>query len=367
MSELYVPPKPPLSFVKGGKFFYGANTGSGFKEYYSHFVNQNECNRIYNVIGGPGTGKSTLLKKIAEECHKNGCECEYYFCSSDPTSLDCIRIFSESSGKTVAVCDATAPHERSFSTPGAVSEIVDLSKFWDSAFLEKKKQVIIKLQESKSLHYLNAYKYIRLLNKANDAIENEIKNYIRNERLEFLILDLIGPLRKPSGLGSVYIRPTGSLSMKGEIFLDNTSFQQKKRYVIQDVLGSSAVVMKEIFKKLSEKQMTLFASPSCEIMGGYNELCFLQKKMIISSIPKDDYDIITTKELLFKNISKKTRSIIASLQKTVKKAKACALYELSLAKEQHFALEEIYGASMNFKSKDEYDAEIVNNISHYLK
>ena len=88
------------------------------------------------------------------------------------------------------------------------------------------------------------YVFDRLLNKVNDAIENEIKNYIRNDRLEFLILDLIGPLRKPSGLGSVYPRDL----FIGRVILsycsDNDFFKKLNsffgRYYIKESIISGA-------------------------------------------------------------------------------------------------------------------------------
>jgi len=352
MSEFYIPPRPPKSFISGGEFFYGANTGNGFKEYYSSFVNEMECDRIYNIIGGPGTGKSTLMKKIANECKSNGCLCEYYFCSSDPQSLDCVRIFSSSNGKTVAICDATAPHERGFNTPGAVSEIIDLSKFWSTEKLEKKKKAIISRQDEKRCHFLNAYKYIKITSKANAVIEKELSDLVDTDILVKLSLEILGSTRKTGAGTCIFERPTAALSMHGEKLLENNEFDQKNRYVLQDIHGTAYLLIKQIMKLANSRGHAIFASPSCDRANCYNEIYIPSKKLVLSVFPKEDQEIITTRDLFYRRIPKKTRSVITSLEKVAKKAKESALHELGLAKTHHFALEEIYGEAMNFDAKD---------------
>ena len=57
--------------------------------------------------GGPGTGKSTFLKKIVNEASSRGFDTERYHCAFDPESLDMVIIRSLG----VALFDSTAPHE----------------------------------------------------------------------------------------------------------------------------------------------------------------------------------------------------------------------------------------------------------------
>lgn len=59
------------------------------------------------IKGRPGTGKSTLLKKLAEGARAKGLCTEVYHCSLDPESLDMVVIPELS----FAVFDATEPHE----------------------------------------------------------------------------------------------------------------------------------------------------------------------------------------------------------------------------------------------------------------
>ena len=60
----------------------------------------------YFVKGRPGTGKSTLLKTLAERAQNRGFRVEAYHCGFDPDSLDMVIL------RELGVCafDATPPH-----------------------------------------------------------------------------------------------------------------------------------------------------------------------------------------------------------------------------------------------------------------
>ena len=65
------------------KFFLGGNTAQGFKGFYG-----SELARADNVVllkGAPGTGKSTLIKRLGAECAERGLDHEMWYCSGDPS------------------------------------------------------------------------------------------------------------------------------------------------------------------------------------------------------------------------------------------------------------------------------------------
>jgi ABC-type lipoprotein export system ATPase subunit len=49
------------------KVFPGGNTSEGFYSYYP-FLLEKGTKRIFVIKGGPGVGKSTLMKKIGLKC-----------------------------------------------------------------------------------------------------------------------------------------------------------------------------------------------------------------------------------------------------------------------------------------------------------
>lgn len=87
------------------RVFPGGNTSKGFFSYYD-FIIEKDANRIFVIKGGPGVGKSSMMKKVAKELLEKGYDVEYHHCSSDNNSIDGIVIPK----LKVAMIDGTAPH-----------------------------------------------------------------------------------------------------------------------------------------------------------------------------------------------------------------------------------------------------------------
>ena len=66
------------------RFFIGANTARGFVNDADDIFSG--LKKLYILKGGPGTGKSTWMKRAAEKAEKAGYPVERYFCSSDSSS-----------------------------------------------------------------------------------------------------------------------------------------------------------------------------------------------------------------------------------------------------------------------------------------
>ncbi len=88
------------------EYFLGANSPSGFYSLYDHLLPPEQARAIYILKGGPGCGKSTLMRKVAAWAQETGLETEYILCSGDPDSLDAV-VFPD---KAAAIVDGTAPH-----------------------------------------------------------------------------------------------------------------------------------------------------------------------------------------------------------------------------------------------------------------
>lgn len=84
--------------------YLGAATPVGSKDY---VINLTDGLKRYFIKGRPGTGKSTMLKKIVKELTSKGYNVEVYHCGFDPNSLDMVICRS----LDIAVFDSTAPHE----------------------------------------------------------------------------------------------------------------------------------------------------------------------------------------------------------------------------------------------------------------
>ena len=137
--------------------FPGGNTSKGFFSFYDYVLPQERAERIFILKGGPGVGKSTFMRKIAETLYSEGCDIEYMHCSSDPSSLDGV-VFPN---KGIAIIDGTAPHIVDPKNPGAVDEIINLGRFWNDEGIIKNRDKILKTNMEISALFQRAYRYLQ--------------------------------------------------------------------------------------------------------------------------------------------------------------------------------------------------------------
>lgn len=132
-----------------------ANTCIGFYNCFK-YINPNKKSFTYILKGGPGTGKSTIIKNFANNYINKNFDVEYFYCSSDINSLDGARITKNN----IAIVDGTAPHITEATMPGIKEEIINVGKFIKPE-IKKYKKIIEKNLQNKSSCYEFAYKYLK--------------------------------------------------------------------------------------------------------------------------------------------------------------------------------------------------------------
>ncbi|HPS33823.1 MAG TPA: AAA family ATPase [Oscillospiraceae bacterium] len=137
-------------------FFAAANSSEGFYSLYPELYGLDEVPHVMLIWGGPGTGKSTLCKKIAEKLSIHGLDCELIHCSSDPDSLDGLIC----SRKNAIILDATPPHIVKPKAAGIIENIINIGQFWDREKLRSNSAAITKLFSEISAEYTLVYRDI---------------------------------------------------------------------------------------------------------------------------------------------------------------------------------------------------------------
>lgn len=85
--------------------FLGGNTPSGFYSLYHQLSDPRQFRAVYIIKSGPGSGKSTLMRRVGRHAQAEGLDTEEVLCSGDPDSLDAVII----PALGAVVVDGTAP------------------------------------------------------------------------------------------------------------------------------------------------------------------------------------------------------------------------------------------------------------------
>lgn len=165
----------------------GGNTPGGFFSYYQYIIPREEAKKIFVLKGGPGTGKSTLMRKIGLELAKKGYAIEFMHCSSDNNSLDGVVIPKLG----IAMIDGTAPHVVDPVYPGAVDEIINLGQFWDEAGFTGSREAIITINHKIKGCFMTAYRYLKAAAQLKEDTENVYEEALDKGRVALFCHDLI--------------------------------------------------------------------------------------------------------------------------------------------------------------------------------
>lgn len=178
------------------RMFAGGNTVHGFFSLYDNII-AGHARRMFILKGGPGAGKSTFMKKIAEDVAARGLACELFHCSADPDSLDAVA-FPEAG---IALVDGTAPHVIDPQFPGLVDEIVDLGRFCNGAALQTRREPILRWSAEGKRHYQQAYGYLAAAGRVRAnaaAIEREALDETAVHRVARHIAEQLASLATPA-------------------------------------------------------------------------------------------------------------------------------------------------------------------------
>lgn len=217
--------------------FLGGNTSEGFFSFFDYLISQEDANRIICLKGGPGTGKSSLMKKISFYFLTKGYNIEQFHCSSDDQSLDGILIKE----LKVAMVDGTAPHVTDPKNPGLVDEIVNLAVALDEKPLLNHKSEIISLKKELSDSFNRAYTFFASsrniykdwINLNHTAIdENSVAKFTESLKNIIFPESKVSMLGKERHLFATAFTPNGIVS-----YTKNISEHLSTKYVLEGEPG----------------------------------------------------------------------------------------------------------------------------------
>lgn len=349
-------------------FFLGANTPKGFYSYYDYLISQKSARKIYCIKGGPGTGKSTFMKKIAGEVIKKGADVEYAHCSSDPDSLDGIII----KPCNIAFVDGTSPHIVDPKTPGAVDTILHLGSCWRSEEIARHKEAIMRTKSKISECFEFAYRHLGAARLLQENIDETSRKSLNGNAHSLFLEDIMfkefAEIPVSHTRGDVRKLFASGITPKGIINFSDTVLKGYKTYILKGYCGKC---LDEIC--------------NIAVSRGFDAECYYcpfypDEKIDYLLIPKlnlafsvsnkyhsfEDGDVVDFNEFASKYMLETYREERAFSQNQVDALINHAVESIQKAKKYHDELEQYYIPAMDFEKIDMLFEKTMQEVLEFI-
>lgn len=334
-----------------GALFAAANSGRGFKSFYSEIFDREEIARRYLIKGGPGTGKSSFMRKLGAIAEEQGRSVAYYRCSFDPDSLDAIVIDDR-----IAVIDATAPHTIEPKAAGARDEIVNLGEFWNSDRLAEHYNEIVAYSALKESAYRKAYRFLSAALELSSINRELVEPHVLEQKLcaavERQMRTIEGGTQFCARIGLC-----GSIGMKGRVRFDTYERSAKRLFVIDDCYGIGTRYLSHLIEGARKKKCSIVVSyqaldPSLPDAVYFEQSgdCFI----LWDSSSREPDGRINMKRFLASDGLPKIRSEYRLNARLYEAMLASAKDALGEAGRYHLSLESVYVSCMDFSSQEQF-------------
>ncbi len=348
------------------RYFSASNSASGFKNYFPEVFLRAE--HLYIIKGGPGTGKSSFMKRCALTAQKISAEVEYYYCSSDPESLDGLLILGKN--RVIGIIDGTSPHAYEPKIAGACEEIINLGQFWQSDLLVKQKNEIKALSQRKSSAYERAYDYLRSCGNLRAVTDSLLEDAIYSEKMSSAVKRLVRSLPLSSGKATKIPSLISGVTMSGRSYLDSFEQNAETIYRIGELYGVGRMFLLELSRALESVDCTLRMSYDPVKCDSINGIFIEEQRIAFLLSGKEELDtadrFVNTKRFIDTEGLKKVRPEIRYAEKIYSESLEGAIHALGEAKIYHFLLEDIYKNAMDFRSLSRFTDSFAENLVNIL-
>lgn len=355
------------------KVFAAGNTGVGFHSFFEYIAGP-EIESVYVLKGGPGTGKSTLMKRVAQAAAKRGYFIEMHHCASDVDSLDALVI----PGLGAAFIDGMRPHIYDPPYPGALGQILNLGEFWHSSGIRAHKQAIVAAGDEGSRLFQSAFRYLKAAKEIHgnwaDKIQRvqdkscfnrqkksllktvDFNNQTAGDdpgRLRHLFAAAIGPVGPISYLDSL----TGP---KTEVILLKGPPGSGKSELLKDWAKTALELgwdVEAYHNPIDPRKMQHVLCPGLDIFIAAQTELFPYEAV-------DPCEIIDLNQSLDQKRLKQYRTELELDRQTFLQLVSTAVQMIYQARETHLEVEHFYVKHMDFTALDAMCTELICDIMH---
>jgi len=332
-------------------FFLGANSADGFYSVYDDFTEHVPA-MLYILKGGPGCGKSTLMRTIASGMRAAGHSVESIRCSGDPDSLDAVYIPDLS----VGYVDGTAPHVIEAHFPAASAQYLNLGKFYDAAAIQKSSTKIRRVTAAYKALYATAYQTIAagtaVLALGRPALSPDVCQTMKRRAAGVISREMRGKSTKPA---SVRVRFLDALTCQGTVCcLDTVKNLAERIYVLDDDCGAAQQILDPIVQAACRIGQPVIrclnhlepARTAHVLVPGLSLAFMTQTTECPRMIPGAKHFRLDT--LCEKDLSRAQRAKLRRLRRTGSGLLRDAAGVLAEAKQLHDELEALYNPHVDF-------------------
>ncbi len=352
-------------------YYAGGNTWKGFYSLYENLLQGLE--RLYIIKGGPGTGKSSFIRKIGNFMADSGYNIDFLHCSSDNDSLDGVIIPE----LQIAIVDGTAPHIIDPKYPGAVEKIINFGQFWDEGILRANKDKIIELTDEISVNFRLAYEQFSTAKAIHDEWEQIYLAVIdfnkANQVTESLITQIFStdiPQENAAKIRKLFF---GAATPNGAVnFIENITADIKKRYIVKGRPGSGKSTMMRKIGQHAEKlglsvdyfpcafdpdslDMIVLPNLSVAIIDG-------TAPHVIDPSRENDQVVDMFALCIDPQVENERKGDILDVEERYKAKMLVGTNYLKKAKQLHDELEQFYIKAMDFNKVNQMREEILQEI-----
>ncbi len=350
-----------------GKYLLSANSEKGFYGFFDKVFSPLALDKLYIIHGGPGTGKSSAMKKIMSAFVKTGARAQAIYCSSDPDSLDGVLLYQN--GKTVGIVDGTAPHARIAALPGLRDEEWDFSRHLCREGLTRWEKQILLLQEKKHLAYQKSY---ALLSPAGACHREELRSRLSafaltNAREHARRLLKRVSSEKKSRLYLNESRFLRAFSMKGERALTAWCNANTEIVCLRGDECAAELYISALKEEAAKNGLPTVSicSPLCTDLSDGVYLPSLSLAILKQGLA----DSASTDKSIY--VSRFVRAEERNGSKNLERIEARLVQEamgaLAEAAIMHFELEKIYSSQMDFSALEEETEKKITEIGNFFK
>ncbi|ABR49245.1 ATPase [Alkaliphilus metalliredigens QYMF] len=352
------------------RLFPGGNTSLGFYSHFDHIIDVKNANHVFFVKGGPGVGKSHMMKKIGYEMVDRGYDIEFHHCAADPDSVDAVVIPE----LKIAMLDGTAPHVEDPKYPGAVDEVINLGDYWDEAAMKVNRKGIIENTMANSHIYKRVYKYLPAAKLIHDDIEwiyGYAMDFVKvNQATKALIKEIFDGIEDQERIGKKRHLLGSAITLEGHVdYVETYVGPMDKVLYIKGAPGTGkSTLLEKIAEMAVEKGYDIEIHHEPLVPDKIETLLIPGLDIAITTHEKyKQYLALNLNQFLDQKKIEQYREELDYSERLFKQLINDAMKNLQKTKKAHDVMESYYVPNVNFDGVNELRAKILDKILSYAK